>query len=85
MIMSAIELKAQFHQLIEETDDYEFLQNSLSLFVAHNSKKDILDLLDTQQKANLYQAIEQVKEGKVISHQKVRANIQIKISQCLTK
>ncbi len=83
--MSVIELKAQFHQLIEETEDYEFLQNSLNLFMTHNSKKDILDLLDVQQKANLYQAIEQVKEGKVTSHQRVRANIQTKINQCLTK
>ena len=83
--MSVIELKAQFHQLIEETNDYEFLQNSLNLFVVHNQKKDILDLLDLQQKANLYLAIEQIKEGKVVSNTNVRARIQTKINQCLTK
>ena len=83
--MSVIELKAQFHQLIEETNDYEFLQNSLNLFVVHNQKKDILDLLDIQQKANLYLAIEQIKEGKVVSNKNVRARIQTKINQCLTK
>ena len=83
--MSVIELKAHFHQLIEETNDYEFLQNSLNLFVVHNQKKDILDLLDIQQKANLYLAIEQVKEGRVASNKNVRARIQTKINQCLTK
>ena len=83
--MSVIELKAQFHQLIEETNDYEFLQNSLNLFVVHNQKKDILNLLDIQQKANLYLAIEQIKEGKVVSNKNVRARIQTKINQCLTK
>ena len=83
--MSVIELKAQFHQLIEETNDYEFLQNSLNLFVVHNQKKDILDLLDIQQKANLYLAIEQIKEGRVVSNKNVRARIQTKINQCLTK
>lgn len=83
--MSVIELKAQFHQLIEETNDYEFLQNSLNLFVVHNQKKDILDLLDIQQKANLYLAIEQIKEGRVVSNKNVRTRIQTKINQCLTK
>ena len=83
--MSVIELKAQFHQLIEETNDYEFLQNSLNLFVVHNQKKDILDLLDIQQKANLYLAIEQIKEGRVVCNKNVRARIQTKINQCLTK
>jgi hypothetical protein len=83
--MSAIELKAQFHQLIEETNDYEFLQNSLNLFVVHNQKKDILDLLDVHQKTNLYKAIEQVREGRIVSNKTVRAGIQTKINQCLTK
>lgn len=83
--MSTIELKAQFHQLIEDTNDYEFLQNSLNLFVVHNQKRDILDLLDMQQKTNLYKAIEQVRAGKVVSNKSVRAGIQTKINQCLTK
>jgi SepF-like predicted cell division protein (DUF552 family) len=83
--MSAIELKTQFHQLIDETNDYDFLQNSLNLFVAHNQKTDILDLLNVQQKADLYTAIEQVKAGNVVSNDVVRAEIQLKINQCLTK
>jgi hypothetical protein len=83
--MSAIELKTQFHQLIDETDDYDFLQNSLNLFVAHNQKKDILDVLNVQQKADLYAAIEQVESGKVVSNEVVRAKMQSKINQCLTK
>ncbi len=78
--MSTIELKTQFHQLIDETDDYEFLQNSFNNFLVHNQKKDILDLLNVQQKADLYEAIEEVKQGKVISHQKFRAKIQTKIN-----
>jgi hypothetical protein len=83
--MSTIELKTQFHQIIEETDDYEFLQNSFNNFLVHNQKTDILDLLNAQQKADLYEAIEDVKHGRVISHQQFRANIQTKINQCLTK
>ena len=66
--MSMIELKTQFHQIIEEADDYEFLQNSFNDFLVHNQKNDILDLLNAQQKADLYEAIEDVKIGRVISH-----------------
>ena len=83
--MSVLELKDQFHQIIEETDDYEFLQNSYTMFLAHQQKKDILDLLNVKQKADLYEAIGQIEEGKVVSHQKVRTTIQNKINQCLTK
>jgi len=83
--MSTIEFKTQFHQIIEETDDYEFLQNSFNNFLVHNQKNDVLDLLNAQQKVDLYEAIEDVKIGRVISHQQFRANIQTKINQCLTK
>lgn len=53
--------------------------------MVHNQKNDILDLLNAQQKTDLYEAIEDVKIGRIISHQQFRAKIQTKINQCLTK
>jgi hypothetical protein len=83
--MSTLELKAQFHQLIDQIDDDIFLQNTLSIFQLHKFNKGQKLILSSKQQNDLEIALDQVKQGKVVAHNIVRAKLQKKIDLCLLK
>ncbi len=76
--MDKTRIKKQLHNYIDMIEDESQLEmlNEAAETYAIKKKTDILDLLTGEQLERLEQAIQQVDEGKIISHEEV-----IKISR----
>ncbi|MEO5651146.1 MAG: hypothetical protein ABIR03_14645 [Ginsengibacter sp.] len=76
--MDKTRIKIQLHNYIDMIEDESQLEmlNEAAETYAIKKKTDILDLLTGEQLERLEQAIQQVDEGKIISHEEV-----IKISR----
>ena len=74
--MSTAELKSTLHKLIVETDDINILAKIKEVFFALKSEQlDWADLLSDKEKRMIDIGIQQAEEGKLISHQQMRASI----------
>lgn len=76
--MAKPEIKKQLHayiDLIEDESQLEMLNDAAEAY-ATKQQPDILDMLTNEQLERLEQSIQQITEGKVISHEEV-----IKISR----
>lgn len=82
--MEVLELKTKLHGLIDEINNYAFLENFYRL-VEHyrgaDAGVDIVDELTDQQRARLNDSILQARNGKTIPHETARKQI----DQWLTK
>jgi len=69
LIMNAIELKSDLHQLIERVNDHSVLE-ALKVILSKGSvrKGDWADLLNDSQKEALEASIEEADQGKTIPH-----------------
>ncbi len=76
--MAKSEIKKQLHAYIDMIDDESQLEmlNDAAEAYATKQQPDILDILTNEQLERLKQSIQQINEGKVISHEEV-----IKISR----
>jgi hypothetical protein len=73
--MTNLQLKTDFHKLIDSFEDEQILQmvyEVLAGYVADNEQVDILNDLSTQQQTRLQDSIEQIKKGQIVSHQTVK-------------
>ncbi len=72
--MKTPEIKKKLHNYIEMIDDESQLQmlNDTAEIYAAKKQVDILNLLTNEQLQRLEQSIQQVDEGKVISHEDVK-------------
>lgn len=72
--MNTPEIKKKLHNYIEMIEDESQLQmlNDTAEIYAAKKQVDILDLLTNEQLQRLEQSIQQVDEGKVISHEDVK-------------
>jgi hypothetical protein len=68
--MSIEKLKTNLHKQIEALDDEGALQLLHEAAVEYNTpgKKDILDILTTEQKSRLETSLQQAVEGNTVSH-----------------
>jgi HJR/Mrr/RecB family endonuclease len=76
--MAKSEIKKQLHayiDMIEDESQLEMLNEAAAAYATKN-QPDILDVLTNEQLERLKQSIQQINEGKVISHEEV-----IKISR----
>ena len=76
--MAKSEIKKQLHayiDMIEDESQLEMLNEAAEAYATKN-QPDILDVLTNEQLERLKQSIQQINEGKVISHEEV-----IKISR----
>ncbi len=76
--MSVQELKTEFHKLIDNFDDEKALNNFYEAILEYSKRDksiDIIDELSEKQKQRLMNSIEQVREGKTMSHEKVKDEI----------
>ena len=83
--MSTIELKSQFHQLIDQIDDDVFLQNALNIIKINNKFTGQIPILNQKQNEELNIALKQVKQGKVVDNKIVKEKLQKKIDLCHSK
>jgi hypothetical protein len=77
--MSILELKEKFHHLIDVVEDDLLLQETYNILEEGSSKgnqDDIIDKLTENQQARLSDSLQQMGEGKVITHQKLSEKIQ---------
>jgi predicted transcriptional regulator len=74
-------LKKAVHQLVEECNDTQSLQDVHTLLKAANNGEDWWNTLSTAQQEKTLISIDQAKAGKVISHEEVSKRIWKKIYQ----
>lgn len=76
--MSVKELKSEFHKLIDNFNDEKVLNNFYEAILEYSKRDnsiDIIDELSEKQKQRLMDSIEQVKDGKTMSNDKVKDEI----------
>ena len=82
--MTAIAVKANFHQLIDRVEDTDLLQHfyeALYLLQQHPIRKEITDELSSIQKNRLEASLEQSLNGQTISNEAMKE----KLGQWLSK
>jgi F0F1-type ATP synthase delta subunit len=71
--MEATAIKDQFHQLIEEIRDDDYLRELFdSIAVLARQKQDVLDDLSDNDLARLDNALQQIKNGQIVPDAVVR-------------
>ena len=74
--MSAMQVRDQFHLLIDRIGDTERLRHLYEVLAdSDTAPAEITDELSSTQKARLETALHQVKTGDVISHEDVKKEI----------
>ncbi|HYV93735.1 MAG TPA: hypothetical protein VE978_18310 [Chitinophagales bacterium] len=76
--MSPLELKSNFHKLIDEFDNDEVLEmfyDAMADRIHEETKPDILDQLSPSQLERLKQGLQQSESGKTISHEEAMERI----------
>ena len=73
--MSALELKNNLLRMVIETDDPLLLKQVIALFSTLRQEKDWWDLLSTAEKKRIELGMRQAAEGKIVSHEAVRAEV----------
>ncbi len=71
--MSVIEIKQEIHQLVEQIDDSDYLQdihNCIAFFLGQ--KKDVVDNLSELQISQIHQSLEEVKNGFFFTNDQVK-------------
>ena len=82
--MEAIQLRNDFHRLIDNFSDVKMLEQlyeAISDFQTRKTGVDILDELTKDQEVRLNASIEQAEKGKTVSHDEVKG----KVKDWLTK
>ena len=74
-LMSALELKNNLLRMVIETDDPLLLKQVIALFSTLRQEKDWWDLLSTAEKKRIELGMRQAAEGKIVSHEAVRAEV----------
>lgn len=76
--MEVLELKSKLHGLIDEINNYAFLENFyriMNYYQGRAGDTDIVDELSEGQKIRLKESIRQAKTGRTIPHKEVRKEI----------
>ena len=73
--MSALELKNNLLRMVIETDDPLLLKQVIALFATLRQEKDWWDLLSDAEKQKIELGMRQAAEGKIVSHEVVRAEV----------
>jgi hypothetical protein len=76
--MEVLELKSKLHGLIDEINNYAFLENFYRIINFYRGKEgdtDIVDELTERQKVRLKESILQAQSGRTIPHKEVREEI----------
>jgi hypothetical protein len=75
--MASMTVKEDFHKLIEDIDDENYLKDIYdTMAFQFHQKKDVLDDLSTEQIKRIEQSIKQIDEGKGIPHEIIKAKHQ---------
>ena len=73
--MSALELKNNLLRMVVETDDPLLLKQIIALFATLRQEKDWWDLISDAEKQKIELGMRQAAEGKIVSHEVVRAEV----------
>lgn len=76
--MTKEKLKSEFHKLIDDIDDERMLKNFFEVFseyIKDCNSIDIIDDLKEDQKRRLSRSLQQVRDGKLISNDKMKDEI----------
>ncbi len=76
--MTKEKLKSEFHKLIDDIDDERMLKNFFEVFseyIKDCNSIDIIDDLKEDQKRRLSSSLQQVRDGKLISNDKMKDEI----------
>ena len=73
--MSALELKNNLLRMVVETDDPLLLKQIIALFATLRQEKDWWDLISDAEKQKIELGMRQAAEGKIVSHEAVRAEV----------
>lgn len=71
-------VKKEFHRLIDSIEDDTVLETFLQLLTSYQELKegkDIIDELNEQQKARLFESLKQIEAGDTIDHETVMKGI----------
>lgn len=77
--MTTQQVKSEFHKLIDNFEDDKILNNFYEAILEYSKKDksiDIIDELSEKQKQRLMDSMEQAKQGKTMSNNKVKYEIQ---------
>jgi len=77
--MNAIEIKQNFHALIDDFADENLLKEFYEIISSYKNKKVIVGVFDDlteQQKLRLYQSIEQAKRNETLDHAQVKSELE---------
>jgi predicted transcriptional regulator len=64
-------IKKVLYALIEETDDFQLLEEIEIMLLNQNTKQDFWDLLTASQKKSIERGIEQASKGETVAHDDV--------------
>ncbi|OFY91163.1 MAG: hypothetical protein A3K10_14250 [Bacteroidetes bacterium RIFCSPLOWO2_12_FULL_31_6] len=76
--MDIVQLKTQFHHLIDDIQDQKLLNEFYKILTSYKSNKqsyDIIDELTDVQKNRLSESMEQYSAGKTISDEEMKSEI----------
>ena len=74
--MSVLELKNNLLRMVVETDDPLLLKQVIAIFATLRQEKDWWDLISEAEKQKIELGMKQAAEGKTVSHEVVRAEVQ---------
>lgn len=73
--MTVLEIKNDLHRMVVETEDPEVLEQIALLFAALRQEKSLWDNLSDSEKQRIQKGLEDIREGRVKSHEEVRAKV----------
>jgi len=74
--MTILEIKNDLHRMVVETEDPEILEQIALLFAALRQEKSLWDKLSEGEKQQIQKGLKDIREGRVKSHEEVRAKVQ---------
>jgi len=76
--MTKEKLKSEFHKLIDDIEDERMLENFFEVFSEYSKECNSIDIVDDlreDQKRRLISSLQQVRDGKLLSNDKMKDEI----------
>jgi hypothetical protein len=70
--MTALEIKSDIHKMVEKIEQEQFLLDIHQSLSALLDVRDVMDVLNEQQKNNLQKSLQQAQNGSVQSYQELK-------------
>lgn len=73
--MTTLEIKDKLHRMVVETDDVDVLSQIELLFSALRDEKSLWDTIGEAEKKQIKRGLEDMRTGRIKSHEEVRAKV----------